>query len=163
MLSSDLILRYSSAMDVDWRHAFVLSHRLVAEPVYLIDYTEPYEGLVDGIVQTFIPVPVDLQLPSRDNEGRQDMTLTWCGISNPAKEFLDVAIADGLSPISCRHSIFILGDEAPQIDPWIEYYLVQASITLDHVMATASRSDVLNRKFPTQKYRFSRFPGLRRQ
>jgi hypothetical protein len=162
-LSADLILRYTTQADVDWRHAFVLTHATMADPVYLIDDTQLFEGIVDGHVREFQPVPMDLRLPSRDNDGRQDLTVTWCGIADPAKTFLDTAITDGLSPISCRHTIFILGNQNPQIDPWIEYYFSQVSITREAVSATASRADILNRKFPTQMYRFSRFPGLRRQ
>lgn len=167
-LSDELITRYTSEVDVDWRWAFVVSHPAYPStadpaPLYLIDYTEEYEGLVDGFRQTFTPVPARLALPSRGTEGRQDLTVEWCGIAFQAKAFLDTVIQVPEYPVSCRVSAFILGDPAPQVDPWIELYFTQVGLTRGNVIASASRVDVINRPWPTEKYRVSKFPGMRRQ
>jgi len=166
-LSPELQARYTSEVDVDWRHAFVISHPLGGTR-YLIDHTEEFTGNVDGSVQLFLPVPVQMVLPKRDGSGRSDMSLTWCGIQGEVDEFLCAAIGTGANPggiypIVCRYSVFILGDPDPQIDPWMEFRLTNIAITEEAVTATASSSDVLNQKFPTEVYRLSHFPGLRRR
>jgi hypothetical protein len=166
-LSPELQARYTSEVDVDWRHAFVISHPL-APTKYVIDHTAEYRGNVDGTLQLFTPVPVQMVLPKRDGSGRSEMSLTWCGISGEAKAFLDAAIGTGASPggtypIVCRYSVFILGDPDPQIDPWVEFRLTNVAATEQAVTATASSSDVLNSKFPKEVYRLSHFPGLRRR
>ena len=164
-LSADLITRYSTETDVDWRHAFIFSHP-EATTKYIIGHTGEFEGLVDGFVQIFQPVPVEIVPTSRDAEGREEMQLVFGGIGLEAKGFLDEAIADGSEPVTMRYSIFILGDQDPQIDPWYEFHLASVSIKTDQVAVTASRADIINRPFPTEVYRVASapaFPGLRRR
>lgn len=150
---------------MDWCHAFVLSQpgNTAIQPYYLIDFTDQYEGLVDGFPQLFSPVPVQITKPKIDDTGSQEMSIIWCGISGEAKEFLDLAITRPDCPILCRYSIYILGDRNPQLDPWLELSLTNITMTLEAVSATATRADILNRSFPTEVYRLDRFPGLRRQ
>ncbi len=161
-LSAELQSRYTTEVDVDWRHAFVLSHPY-ATTHYLISHTEPVQGLVDGNLQTFSPVPTQIQFPTRDDSGRQEFALLWCGIGREAKTFLDQAIRGGTIAITCRYTVYLLGSLAPQIDPFVTMSLTNISLSEDAVMATATRADILNRPFPTEVYRLSKFPGLRRQ
>lgn len=161
-LSADLKARYTSEVDVDWRHAFVLSHPY-AETLYIVSDTQSLLGKINGVTQTFSPVPTQMQFPSRDDSGRQEFSLTWCGVTREAKRFLDNAVRDASTAITCLYTIFILGDDEPQIDPPYELSLTNVTISEDAVMATATRADILNRPFPTEVYRLSKFPGLRRQ
>lgn len=161
-ISAELIERYTTEVDVDWRYAFVLSHP-TATTKYLIDGSEEYEGYYNGYLHLFQPVPVQIVLPSRDDSGRQDMGLVWCGIESEARSFLDQAIADPTSRISCFFSAFIMGSTTPQIDPWEEFTLSNIMVDKDSVTAVATRADILNRTFPTEVYRVDRWPGLRRR
>jgi hypothetical protein len=187
-LSPELQARYTSEVDVDWRHAFVIWHPLGGVR-YLIDHTEEFTGNVDDArwnetpdgkwnwmpasgsgttPQLFVPVPVQMTLPKRDSSGRSEMSLTWCGIQKEVDQFLCAAIGTGdrpggIYPVICRYSVFILGDPNPQIDPWVEFRLTNIAVTEQAVTATASSADVLNQKFPTEVYRLSHFPGLRRR
>lgn len=161
-ISADLVARYSSEVDVDWRHAFVLSHP-AATTKYIISHTEEFQGYVDGALRLFTPVPTEIVPASRDDSGRSDMSLIWCGIGDEALSFLYDALDDATKPITCRYSIFILGDPNPQISPWLEFQLTGISVTETTVTATASRSNIINVAFPRELYRVEKFPGLRRR
>jgi len=161
-ISAALITRYTSEVNVDWHNAFVLSHPS-AGTKYLIDHTTEFWGAVDGWNQLFQPVPAQIVPPARDDSGRQDMSIIWCGIQDEALSFLDAAAADASHAITCRYSIFLDGSLAPQIDPWIEFQLTQISVNSLAVSAVATRADVLNRPFPTVNYRVDTYPGLRRR
>ena len=162
-ISAELQERYTTEVDVDWRDALVLSHP-ETEPVYLINYTQEHEGYDNlGILQTFVPVPMQLTAPNRDDSGNSDMSITICGIQSEALDFLYSALSDATKSIQCWYSVFILGDPEPQISPWLEFQLTGIAVAEDSVTATASRSSVINQPFPTELYRLSRFPGLRRR
>lgn len=160
-ISAELQTRYSTECDIDWRSAFVLYHPSAGYR-FLIDHSEEFVGLVDGHEQLFAPVPAQVTMPSLDDSGRQDMKIVWCGISREAQAFLDAAIINPKEPVICRYTIFILGNPTPQIDPWIEFHLEAVAITEDAVAVTASRTDILNKIFPSEVYRLDKFPGLRR-
>lgn len=161
-ISQELVDRYSSEVDIDWRQAFVLKHPK-ADTAYLIDYIEQHEGIFDESTFVFQPVPAQVVMPTRDSSGRQDMSIVWSGIGEAALNFLREAIEDGITPIQCFYSIFIIGNPEPQMNPWMEFLLTNISVSEDSVTAIASRSDILNRLFPNEVYRTDLFPGLRRR
>lgn len=161
-LSQELIDRYTTEVDVDWRHAFVLWHPGPG-PKYIIDHTEQFSGLWSNHYRIFEPVPTDIKLPSRDETGKHLMSITWCGITFQAQEYLDAALVEPTRPIECWYTVFILGDRSPQIDPYILFNLTDISINSNTVQATASRSDILNKVFPSEKYRPDKYPGLVRR
>lgn len=165
-ISADLLERYASETDVDWRSALILSHPR-AETQYLINHTEKLElaraSYRPNRLFTFRPVPIEIVLPSRDDSGNSDMGIVICGIENEALNFLYAALADATQPITCSYSVYILGDPLPQIEPWLVFQLTAITVTEDSVAATASRSSVINMPFPRVLYRLSQFPGLRRR
>jgi hypothetical protein len=161
-ISATLITRYTTEVSVDWHNAFVLYHPL-AGTKYLIDHTTEFWGAVDGWNQLFQPVPAKIVPAARDDSGRQDMSIVWCGIQDEALTFLDAAAADPTQAVTCRYSIFIDGSVTAQIDPWVEFMLTSISVSKEAVTAMASRADILNRPFPTVNYRVDTYPGLRRR
>lgn len=161
-LRPELVARYTSEERIDWHDAFVLSHPK-ATTVYLIDYPKEHYGIVNGFQQLFRPVPAEVVQPSRDGNGRQDLSIIWGGIKREALTFLDQAATDREQPITCLYSIFLEGSPQPQIDPWLELSLTNISVTEEAVTAIATRADILNRIFPREVYRVDRYPGLRRR
>lgn len=165
-LSGNLVARYTSEVDVDWRSAIVLEHPN-AGILRLIDYTEEFTGYgnatVDPALRVYAPLPMQVQLPARDQSGRSDMGIVWDGYNDIILNYLNAAIVDGTQPIICRYTIYILTDPNPQISPFLEFKLTGISATETRVTATASRADIINRAFPTVIYRTDMFPGLRRR
>ncbi len=163
MLSEELQRRYQSEVDVDWRHVYVFEHPR-APTIYAINH--PYETDVighDGKTRTFQPIPIEMTFPTRDDGGTYEFSLTICGVGLEAKNFIDKAYQDPTKPIKCFWSVVILGSPTPQIDPWIELDLTGISLSIEGLAATATRVDILNKAFPKNVYRLSKFPGLRRQ
>ena len=164
MLSAELQQRYRAEVDVDWRHVYVFAHPR-AETIYAVNHTESvYATDPFGTAwREFAPIPVEMSFPKRDDSGTYEFSLTVCGVGLEGKTFIDAAYQDPTQPIKCYWSVIILGDTTPQIDPWIELDLANVTLSLEGLVATATRTDILNRPFPKNVYRLSKFPGLRRQ
>ncbi len=161
-ISAELITRYTTGANVDWHEAFILSHP-AAGNLYLINFQEEFIGLVDRYPHTFSPVPAQVVPPTRDSNGRQDLSIVWSGVKGQALEYLDKAIVDRTQVIQCWYTIYIEGDRNPQLDPMMELTLTNISVAETTVTAIATRADVLNRTFPSEFYRVDRYPGLRRR
>ncbi len=161
-ISQDLVTRYTSEANVDWHEAFILRHP-VAGNLYLINFQDEFVGLVDGYPQTFSPVPAQVVPPTRDSNGRQDLSIVWSGVQGQALAYLDEAIADRTQPVECWYTIYIEGNRNPQLDPMMELALTNIAVTETTVTAIATRADILNKVFPSEVYRVDRYPGLRRR
>lgn len=164
-ISAELVERYTSEQDVDWAAIFMLVHPS-APTRYLIDATSHPEQCyinVDGIPRLFEPVPAQLTLPKRDDSGRSEMSIVWCGIGGEALEFLDAAVVDATQSIKCFYSVAIRGNPEPQLDPWMEFVLSGITVNETTVAATASGTSTINRAFPSIVYRADQFPGLLRR
>lgn len=164
-LSAALITRYTTEVDIDWRVVFDLYHPNSGHK-YIIDYTQPFQVYTEGGVLTwFQPVPTRFVRPNRDSSGRQEAGLVWGALGDEARDFLDSAIADGggMTPITIKINYVLLTGPEPQLTPWWEFNLTNVQRTRETVSATATRSDILNRSFPTEVYRIDKYPGLRRR
>lgn len=164
-ISAELKTRYTTEMDVDWFDAIILQHP-VAGGLRMINHHQEFIGRVGTApprLATFTPTPMQIVLPGRDQSGRSEMGIVWDGLNGLVHDFLNRAIVDGTQPITCYYTVYILGRRDPCIEPWLEYKLTGISVTEDSVTATASRGDVINKKFPSVLYRVDRFPGLRRR
>lgn len=167
-LSAEMQARYSTEVDIDWCEALIISHSTFGY-LYICNTIESFEALVpneDGsgsTTQTFLPVPFSIILPKRDESGTQEMSVAISNIGLQAQTALNDAIKKPREPIKLRYTIYILGDENPQYDPFLSLTMTDITVALDVVTATATRSDILNLKFPNELYRTEAFPGLNRR
>jgi len=161
-ISDELAERYATEVDVDWYEALGLSHPAVA-PMYIGTHPEPQLGTMDGAEQTFWPVPFRVILPTRDANGRQDMSVAIGNLNREGITLLEQAISQPDQAIKVLYTVYLVGDPSPQIDPPIELALTDISVNEDVVTATATRSDILNLPFPREVYRPNWFPGLHRR
>lgn len=169
-ISGALYARYTSDyLDVDWRSAVILSHPAAGD-YYCIANHEAFLGVVGGDYSPgaqrsawFNAVEMQVVLPQRDDSGSSDMSIVWDGIGGELATYIANASVDGTQPIKCYFTIYILSSQTPQIAPFMEFNLTGISVTEEQVAATASRADVINKKFPGKVYRLDRFPGLRRR
>lgn len=167
-LSAEMQARYSTEVDVDWCDALIISHSAFGS-LYICNHIEGFTGLVpneDGsgsTSQVFIPVPFSIRLPKRDESGTQEMSVAISNIGLKAQNALNIAIQTPKEPIKLRYTIYILGDAEPQYDPLLSLTMTDITVAVDVVTATATRSDILNLKFPNELYRTDAFPGLNRR
>jgi len=161
-LAADLIARYKSEVPVDWAAAYVLYHPQAGYQ-YLVNGYEEIQGKFFGTLQTFLPIPISMVLPKIDDSGNASMSITMGNVGLEPIYFLDRAIVDGETPITCWYSVFIDGDVEPKIDPWIEFTMSNITANETAVTASATRADILNRRFPRIIYKVEEWPGLRRR
>jgi hypothetical protein len=118
--------------------------------------------LETGATVKFETVPFKIVLPANDHGGNQDLSLTLANIGRDLVDPLELAIQKANEPVKCSYRVYI--DQAntmPQNTPLV--LLISAiQVTQDTVSATATRADVLNKRFPNKLYRYDDFPGLRR-
>lgn len=163
-ISSELIQRYKSEVDVDFLEVLILSQSSMGN-YYLVNAPDgaSRQAVVDGVLRTFIAIPFTAIPPARDGEGQQDMALAICNIGLEMTNAVEQAALAPSEPIRCRYSTIIEGDTALQIDPPLELQLTDIQITSEVLQATATRANTFGRQFPYEVYRGDRWPGLVRR
>ena len=91
------------------------------------------------------------------------MGVVWDNVGSELSDYIKLASYDGTQPIKCFYTVYIVNNQVPQISPFMEFRLTGISISEKQVTATASRADIINKRFPYKVYRLDRFPGLRRR
>ena len=116
--------------------------------------------LEDGVTQIFEPVPFRFSLPGASDNGRQDLTLEIDNVDRRISDFVTAAKTATGSTIVYYRPYLASDLTTPQMIPPL--MLALRNITLNQISASgrASFADVLNRKFLTQQYTRSQFPGL---
>lgn len=163
-LSAELQQRYSSEVDYDWWEALILSHS-AAGTYYLANAQDGQsrQGMLDGDLRTFLPIPFEAVLPRRDGEGQQDLQIAICNVGAEMTTAVEEAITVPTEPIRARYTVYIEGNTAPQYDPPLELSLTDIILTEAQMSATATRYNVFNKPFPGVIYRPDSFPGLNRR
>lgn len=161
-ISAELAERYATEVDVDWCDALLISHSTFGTLAYT-NALEPFTGTVLGESYNFLMVPFKISIPPKDNSGRQDLSLVISNIFNQGKVFIDSAITQPDEAILIRYTVFIEGNSTPEYDPPLELTMTDIAITDEVLTAVATRSDILNLKFPREVYRPDFFPGLNRR
>ena len=120
-------------------------------------------GNVDAVPVTFIPVPFEFELPEADGEGQQDMRLSIANVSRLLMDELERANATTPpEPILLEYRAYLNDDPAPTPDPPLRLYFSEVEATPTAISGVASRTDVINRRFPFAVYTIERFPALDR-
>lgn len=142
--------------------AVVLSHSAWAEPLALTPHLDAFDGVVDGIAYTFEPAVMSVVVPGKDQNGNQQMSLTFNAVDTETISLLKQALAQPQEYIRVVYTEYLEGDTAAQIDPPYRLYVAQVTLSGSTLTATASRPDLINRAFPGRVFRADEFPGLLR-
>jgi hypothetical protein len=115
------------------------------------------------VFSKFEAVPFKVVLPANDHGGNQDLSVTLANIGRDLVDPLERAITKPQEAIKCTYRVYIdQANTAPQNTPPLVLTIANVQVTQDTVSATATRADVLNKRFPSKLYRYDDFPGLRR-
>lgn len=124
------------------------------------DQTWQFE-LEDGSPKIFIPVPFTVKLPTKDVEGRQDLSII---IANAGREMIgmvETAAKRPNYPLQVNFRIFLdTPMSRPMNNPPLRLDIGEVTADNYTVTAVASRFEMLNRKWPTVLYTADMFPGL---
>lgn len=122
---------------------------------------------VDAMLETgklvkFSSLPFVIKLPSRDGNGRQDLSVQIDNIAADIILELENAALDYNTPIKVVFREYTSDNlNAPGNDP-IELMATEVDANEATVNITASRADVLNKLFPSLLFTTIEFPGLDR-
>ena len=156
---------YASApMSLRYIETLSFSHSLFPQTYYLTNDNTSWNFLLEtGQQVTFTVMPFKIVLPTSDGKGNQDLGLTLANIGRDLVDPIEAAIANPTEAIRCVYRVYLnQSATSPQNTPPLTLILTGIQIDKDAVSAIATRSDVLNRAFPYNFYKYSDFPGLRR-
>jgi hypothetical protein len=141
-----------------------LAHPAFPATFYITNAPQPWTfDLGDGTLQLFQPVAFRITLPKMDGKGQQDLQLVVDNVGRVAMEALEAAAAQPRVPIVVTVRVYLnVANTKPQNKPPLVLTLGEVEVTPPAFAGTASRSDTLNRHFPSVLYRTDVFPGLDR-
>lgn len=141
-----------------------LAHPSFAQTYYLTNDFEEWVFQDEGATpHVFQRVPFTLKLPKHDGEGRQDLQVAISNIGRELIDQIELAIQAPRSPIKCVYRVYLnTANSTPQNNPPLELSILTLDVNTEAVTATATRSDILNKRFPADVYRIDNFPGLNR-
>lgn len=162
-LTPELVALYAGNTAQRAIETLELSHPEWAQSFWFVNDIRDWRfQLETGTLRDFVALPFELQLPSKNTGGSQELAISICNIGREIMDQLEIAIEDP-QPISCTLRIFLdIADSPPQNSPPLVLAISEISATPATVTATATRYDVVNRGFPSRFYRTDEFPGLRR-
>lgn len=163
-VSPELQRLYASAPDaIELRETLELSHPLFTATHYVTNGPSAFSAALEGgEVVEFLPLPFAVKLPGADSGGNQNLGLVLDNVDRQITDELERAAADPSTRIGVTYRAYTSDNlAAPGSDP-IALSLSDISAGLARVEATASRTDVLNKRFPAVLYTVAQFPGLDR-
>jgi hypothetical protein len=160
-LTPEMMRVYASApTDVQVYFTVEFAHPRFSAPARLVHgrYEPLLVQLEDGSSATFLPVPFEISLPGASAEGHQDLQISICNVGYELIRELDAAIEDPWTPVAVFFRIYLSTSTTPH--QVLELKLLDVSATTETVTGVASRYDIVNRSFPTRKFRAADWPGL---
>lgn len=137
-----------------------LRSEALEEPMYLVSGRLNRVMKVDGEDKTFKAVSFTLDMPTTDEDGLQELSVTISNIGNKVVEFCEVALR-ARAEVEIRYSPYRLDDiTKPMLDPRLRLFLEDVSADGLELTGRANPMNFANLQFPNQIYTRARFPGL---
>ena len=143
-------------------HTLELRHESMSEPLYLVQgyFHKQIKTTVGGSYVTFRACAFNFTLPSTDDGGLQELSITIDNTENRVSDFCESAMAFP-SPVEIYYRPYLSTDlETPLMDPPLRLFLKDVTVSESQVSGRAVPMDFLNLKFLTELYDTSRFPSL---
>jgi hypothetical protein len=153
---------YASApTGVVYLETLQISHPLVVEDIFLVnDRVNHAMTLETAVVKNFRACSFRMALPASGDTGLQELSLTIDNVGREISDFM-TTVRDSLDPVVITYRPYLSTDlTTPQMDPPLVLNLTDVVVTAAEVSGRATFADIINRKFPTDFYTRSRFPGL---
>ena len=124
-----------------------------------LEQTAPLNG---GERVQFIALGFELELPPVNTAPVPEISVTIDNVSRELIRHLDAAV-ESSEKIEITYRPYLSTDlEGPQMDPPITLTLTEVEADISRVTGRARMLDIGNKRFPSQVYTASRFPGLTR-
>lgn len=117
-------------------------------------------ALEDSSVVTFEGAGFQIALPAKADTGLSQLSIKIDNIDQRVSDFINSA-KNFTTPVEVTYRVYLSSDPTTvQNDPPLILYLSDVKITLFDVTGTANFADLVNKKFPSEIYKRSRFPSL---
>lgn len=140
-----------------------IRHASIPQSIFIVKNTEDMEFPLElgGELVPFRAAGLDITLPTRSQEGTQDLAITISNVGKEASDFLQKAATFPEEPVILVYRPYLKSDlSRPHMEPPLELSLAGATISSLEVSGTASLTDMLNKRFLTEIYDEERFPAL---
>ena len=164
VISAELARVYASApTDDDVVETLELAHPNFSRTWYIVSKAYPFAAnLEGGAPVTFDPLPFAVVLPSKSGEGQQDLGVSIDNVDQAIIDELEAANADPTTKITATYRAYTASDPGAPAFILPALALTDIVATDTSVKGTATRTDVINRPFPSVLYTIQLFPGLDR-
>lgn len=134
---------------------------LVCNEEDIVARLEPVAPATEGVLQTFTAAAFKLAMPSVDDSGLQQTSITLDDIDGKVEQFLTAAKAFR-TPVSMIVRPYLSNDllGGPQLNPPLHLSLGTSTFANGTATCPATFVDLINAKFLSQLYTRARFPGL---
>ena len=143
-------------------HTLEVSHpKLPDGTLYLVRDTANHSlRLETGVYKTFQSCGFRITLPSKTEDGIQDMDMAIDNFEDRVSDFLE-GVAGSRVPVKITYRPYLLSDPTtPRLNPPLDLAFTVANIGKVEVTGKASFIDIRNKKFLTENYNRERFPSL---
>lgn len=149
--------------DEMWLDVLELTHPNWPQGFVLVNFPEPIQVTFEnGRAVTATPVAFQIDLPDAGTDGRQDMAIAMDNVGAEMWQALELAQQRPQFPITITWRAYTNKQRsAPQAIP-LTLTITSVAATKSAISLTASRTDIINRKWPRVFYRAERWPGLNR-
>lgn len=144
-----------------WIDCLEFTHPAWAQGVVVATYHVPIEVTFEtGRRVTTLPLAFRVDLPDAGTDGRQDMSITLDNVGIEMWSALEQAQSQPQFPIVVTWRCYTAKTLGyPQAYP-VSLTVTGISLTTVAVQLQASRTDMINRRWPRTVYRSERWPGL---
>lgn len=116
--------------------------------------------LETGAIVTCSPCGMDLSIPSRNDDGTQDLNFALSNIDGIASSFIRSALVAGRS-MTLIYRVFTSDDLLAPAHAPHRFKIKSGTVTATQVSITAGYFDLLDTAWPRNTYNLNKFPGLR--
>lgn len=168
-LSEALKEAYASApTDVVIINTLEIRHPAFTEPIRVVSDYVPVDAMLEidapanpGEVVTFQAFAFDLTLPELMDKGVPELGIKIDNVSREIIQNIELAIPQP-DKLEVTYRAYLSNDllSGPHNDPPLHLTIVSIEADAVAITAKASIADFINKKFPSNEYDETRFPGL---
>lgn len=138
-----------------------LHHPILGTDLFLVNDRQNHTFTLENAEQhEFVGRAFQLSLPAINADGLPEMSLAIDDVGNQVSSFLKLLLGSQVALEITYRPYFSDTPGAPQMDPPLVMYLRGARKQGPTVQGRATFADLVNKKFPRQRYDRSRFPSL---
>lgn len=137
-----------------------ITHPGILNPIYLVQGFLHRELTIDGDVKVHRACPFDFIMPTTDDGGLQELTITIDDVDWEVSDFCEVA-QQFAAPVTIRMRTFLSTDLTNSLmEPPIRLFLLNVTIQDSAVAGRAVPIDLINMPYPSVDYTRTNHPSL---